>query len=60
MSQYRLRSKELKISELQKQLQHVNLNAAQVADFNISTTSLYGKCRKHTEALKNTHFSYWS
>ena len=28
MSQYRLRSKELKVSELQKQLQHVNLNAA--------------------------------
>jgi len=28
MSQYRLRSKELKVSELQKQLQHVNFNAA--------------------------------
>ena len=28
MSQYRLRSKELPVSELQKQLQHVNLNAA--------------------------------
>ena len=28
MSQYRLRSKKLKVSELQKQLQHVNLNAA--------------------------------
>src|ERR1051326_6638150 len=28
MSQYTLRSKELKVSELQKQLQHVNFNAA--------------------------------
>ena len=28
MSQYRLKSKELQVSELQKQLQHVNLNAA--------------------------------
>src|SRR5688500_11864436 len=28
MSQYRLRSKELKVSELQKQLPHVNFNAA--------------------------------